>query len=101
MTVKNSTSGLPVYLARVCLQQESEEGNGVYQVGYTDVDGQVIFNVDPLTTPSYLNVTVTRHNFRPHIGKIDVLDIIGPVIILGLAAAMALMVIIIIRRRRH
>ncbi|NHJ14956.1 MAG: hypothetical protein EAX95_14845, partial [Candidatus Thorarchaeota archaeon] len=56
----------PVNYAKVCIQQ----GTHVYQVGYTNQAGQVIFDVNPADTPASLNVTVTKHNFRPYLGEI-------------------------------
>jgi hypothetical protein len=56
--------------AKVCVQQDPD----VYEVGYTDSAGQVIFNVAPTASPDFMNVTVTKHNFVPHIGVIFVKD---------------------------
>ncbi|MHA1950056.1 MAG: C25 family cysteine peptidase [Candidatus Thorarchaeota archaeon] len=70
VTVINSTNGDPLEFAKVCIQQ----GDDVYQVIYTDHNGQAIFDVDPVANPSHINVTVTKHNVKPHIGTIDVID---------------------------
>lgn len=64
VSVRNETSLEPVNFAKVCIQQEP----GIYQVGYTNARGQVIFNITPTATISHVNVTVTKHNFKPHIG---------------------------------
>ncbi|MFX1482263.1 MAG: C25 family cysteine peptidase [Promethearchaeota archaeon] len=72
VTVQNETSGDPVKYAKVCIQQKVPGLPGIYQVGYTDKRGQAIFDVDPVGDPSHINVTVTKHNFRPHIGNITV-----------------------------
>jgi hypothetical protein len=52
--------------AKVCLQK----GEDVYQVGYTDSNGQVVFKVHP-GYPGMMNVTVTAHNYIPHIGEME------------------------------
>ena len=70
VTVRNDTSGEPVNFAKVCLMQEGH----IYEVGYTDSRGQVVFELAPAVTPAYINVTVTRHNFIPHFGAIVVHD---------------------------
>ena len=64
VTVRNETSLEPVSFAKVCIQQQP----GIYQVGYTNTRGQVIFNITPSQSISHVNVTVTKHNFKPHIG---------------------------------
>jgi len=69
VTVNSSTTGGPVSNAKVCIQQDPY----VYQVGYTDCNGQVIFEVDPRDRTWYLNLTVTKHNYKPHLDEIDVL----------------------------
>jgi len=68
VTVNKDDTSVPVNFAKVCIQQEED----IYQVGYTNSRGQVIFDVSPSNTPSHINVTVTKHNFRPHIGIIHV-----------------------------
>ncbi|MGY5865123.1 MAG: C25 family cysteine peptidase [Candidatus Thorarchaeota archaeon] len=57
----------PVYYAKVCIQQNP----GVYEVGYTNTLGQVIFDIDPAPTHN-VNITVTKHNYIPHIDEIRV-----------------------------
>ncbi|MGY5858337.1 MAG: C25 family cysteine peptidase [Candidatus Thorarchaeota archaeon] len=66
VTVREHNSETPVSHAKVCIQ-----GEDVYHVGYTNHRGQVVFNVTP-TIYSHLNVTVTKHNYRPHIGVIQI-----------------------------
>ena len=68
VTVRDDDTGERVDYAKVCIQQDPY----IYQVGYTDPNGQIIFDVDPLDTSSHLNVTVTKHNHRPYIGRIYV-----------------------------
>ncbi|MGY5860435.1 MAG: C25 family cysteine peptidase, partial [Candidatus Thorarchaeota archaeon] len=60
----NYSIGVPN--AKVCLQK----GSDVYQVGYTDSNGQVVFNVHP-GYPGMMNLTVTTHNYIPHIGEME------------------------------
>ncbi|NHI87987.1 MAG: hypothetical protein EAX87_00610 [Candidatus Thorarchaeota archaeon] len=76
VTVKNKDTGDRVPGAKVCIQQ----GTYIYQVGYTDNWGQIRFNCDPFDTLSSLNVTVTKHNFRPYIGEVETFapDYISP-----------------------
>jgi hypothetical protein len=68
VTVKDNRTGNPISYAKVCIQQNPY----VYQVGYTDSRGQIIFDVDPPDSPSFLNVTVTKHNYIPYLGGISV-----------------------------
>jgi hypothetical protein len=69
VTVRDNKSGQPVINAKVCVQQVPR----IYEVGYSDSNGQVIFDVEPLDISWSLNLTVTKHNYIPHIGEIDVL----------------------------
>jgi hypothetical protein len=57
-------NSVPVSYAKVCLQK----GSDIYDVGYTDPQGQVRFTVEP-SYPGLMNVTVTKHNYIPHIGE--------------------------------
>jgi len=57
----------PVANAKVCILNY----NDVYEVGYTDPDGLIIFDVST-SSPAYMNITVTKHNRRPYEGKIEV-----------------------------
>lgn len=57
---------VPVSHAKVCLQK----GSDIYQVGYTDPLGQVIFNVHP-SSPGMMNLTVTKHNYVPYLGEME------------------------------
>jgi hypothetical protein len=43
-------------------------------VGYTDQRGQTIFDIEPSSVPSFINVTVTKHNHKPHLGNMTVID---------------------------
>jgi hypothetical protein len=70
VTVTDSITKEPVSNAKICVQQDPY----IYQVGYSDCNGQVIFDVDPVDRSWSLNVTVTKHNFRPHIGEITVVE---------------------------
>lgn len=68
--VVSVTSGTaPVHHAKVCLQKEGD----VYEVGYTDTNGYAIFEF----SPSYggkINITVTKQNYRPYEGEMEVTD---------------------------
>ncbi len=67
--VTNKSSGEPVHYAKVCLQRDQE----VYEVGYTNVLGQAVFNIQPLTA-GVLNITTTKHNFKPNISEISIVE---------------------------
>lgn len=71
VTVNNSITGAPISFAKVCLQQGLDD---VYEVKYTDPNGQAVFEVNPSADYSEMNVTVTKHNVRPHIYHIDVIE---------------------------
>ncbi|MFW9958085.1 MAG: C25 family cysteine peptidase [Candidatus Odinarchaeota archaeon] len=66
VTVLNQS--VPVSFAKICIQAED-----VYKVGYTNNYGQAIFEID-ISSTEPMNVTVTKHNFIPHIGSIEVYD---------------------------
>jgi len=68
VTVKDSFSQNPVSNAKICIQQDPF----IYQVGYTDSNGQVLFKINPPDRIWHLNVTVTKHNYIPHINSIGV-----------------------------
>ncbi|MFW9976391.1 MAG: C25 family cysteine peptidase, partial [Candidatus Thorarchaeota archaeon] len=68
VTVRNNETQEPISYAKVCIQQDLD----IYQVGYTDTRGQVVFEVDPLDVSSSLNVTVTKQNHVPYLGEIAV-----------------------------
>jgi len=70
VTVRDQWTGELVENAKICVQQNPN----VYQVGYTNTIGQVIFDVTPSAAHSFVNVTVTKHNFVPHLGFIRVHD---------------------------
>jgi hypothetical protein len=59
--------GAPVHYARVCLQKTNE----VYAVAYTDTAGYAYFDVTP-STGGPLDITVTKHNYRPYESTIAV-----------------------------
>jgi len=67
--VNVSESGIPVPYAKVCLQKD----NDIQMVGYTNYLGQVVFNIQSLSYIGKMNITVTKHNYRPHVGEIVVL----------------------------
>jgi hypothetical protein len=63
------SEGTAVHHAKVCLQK----GSDVYEVGYTDTHGQIIFEITPSTSGD-MNITVTKHNYKPYQGSIEVTD---------------------------
>ena len=65
----NDSADNPIYYAKVCIQQSP----GVYEVGYTNSLGQVVFDVSPSAIP-IMNITVTKHDFIPHVETISVFD---------------------------
>ena len=70
VTVRDNITDQPVRNAKICVQQNPD----IYLVGYSDSNGQVIFDVEPQDRSWSLNVTVTKHNYVPHIGEIAVLE---------------------------
>lgn len=67
--------GGPLADARVCIWKRDE----VYQRGWTDGSGTIVFGVDAETAGTLL-VTVTRPNFVPYLGDVTVLDHSGAVV---------------------
>jgi hypothetical protein len=67
VTVRDQYSEEPVHFAKVCIQQDP----GVYQIGYTNPLGQVIFRISPSGSTN-INVTVTKHNYIPYTGAMNV-----------------------------
>lgn len=63
--VNHKISGEPVHHAKVCLQKDQE----VYEVGYTNILGHVLFSVEPLTAGE-MHLTVTKQNFKPNVSEI-------------------------------
>ena len=67
ITVKDSTTGIPMDKARICIS-----GNGIYQTGITNFTGNVILDITP-TTEGTLYLTVTGENVAPYEDSIQVL----------------------------
>lgn len=63
VNVTDHNTGVPIQQAIVCLQKENE----VYSVASTDPAGGAYFAVHPYSDGE-MNVTVTKHNYRPYIG---------------------------------
>ncbi|MBU1701468.1 MAG: carboxypeptidase regulatory-like domain-containing protein, partial [Candidatus Eisenbacteria bacterium] len=61
--------GAPVANALVCFKKGTES----YITGYTNTDGEVILPTTITTTGDML-VTVTKHNYQPHLGTVSILD---------------------------
>lgn len=67
ITVNNTSTGLPVSTARICIS-----GNGVYETGITDAYGMATLDITPVSVGS-LSVTVTGGNVIPNEDSIVVL----------------------------
>lgn len=67
VNVTDPSTGSPVPHAKVCLLK----GNEVHKVAYTDPEGGAYFSVYS-TTGGVMQVTATKHNYRPYIGSITV-----------------------------
>jgi hypothetical protein len=65
--VEKQVSHTPVYLAYVCLWK----GDEVYLRGNTNTSGDVVFNPSPTSTGT-MYVTVTKHNYIPFEGEVQV-----------------------------
>ena len=68
--VENSTA--PVNQAYVCLWK----GEEVYEREYTDATGDAVLTVSP-ATDGEMYVTVTKHNYLPYEGGIEVTQFLG------------------------
>ena len=66
-----SLGGMPIEGARVCLQKGSWQTGEVYEVGYTDIAGQLSLWVNPQTLGE-ISLTVWVHNFDSYIESIAV-----------------------------
>jgi len=67
VTVHVEDDGIDIQQARVCLWK----GNEVYEVGYTNANGDVTLSVSPVTYGT-MYVTVSKHNYLPYEGEIQV-----------------------------
>ncbi|MFW9910518.1 MAG: C25 family cysteine peptidase, partial [Candidatus Thorarchaeota archaeon] len=56
--------------ARVCIQNTQ----GLYKVAYTNDEGDVTFDNRELNIAGDMNVTVTKQNYRPFLGIVDIID---------------------------
>ena len=70
VNVTDHVTGEPVHFAKVCLQKNDE----VYSVAYTDPTGGAYLNVNPASGGD-MNITATKHNYRPYEGLISVTDL--------------------------
>ena len=57
----NDSVGVSVHHARVCLRKE----NDIHESAYTDTAGQAFFDIIP-SFGGQMNITVTKHNYRPY-----------------------------------
>lgn len=67
VNVTDHNTGTPIGQATVCLQKANE----VYSVALTDPAGGAYFSVYP-SSSGVVNITVTKHNYRPYIGLMTV-----------------------------
>lgn len=65
------SGGGPVDQALVCIWKADE----VYEVGYTDINGDITFNPEP-STEGIMDVTVTKHNYLPYEGEAFVAEFV-------------------------
>ena len=63
----NDSAGAAVYHARICLRKE----NDIHESVYTNTAGQAFFDVTP-SSGGQMDITVTKHNYRPYEGSITV-----------------------------
>ena len=67
VNVTDSDTGESVHHAKVCLQM----GAQLHRVSFTDPYGLAFFDVYP-NTGGDMNITVTKHDYIPYLGEIDV-----------------------------
>ncbi|MCD4708719.1 MAG: T9SS type A sorting domain-containing protein [Candidatus Sabulitectum sp.] len=67
----STSEGLPIEGARVCLQKGNWQTGEIYEVGYTDIAGQLSLYANPQTLGE-INLTVWAHNFDPDSRSITV-----------------------------
>ena len=70
VTVKDNVTKTPIPNAAVCLLKKDDN---LQAVGYTDPSGNIIFRVTP-STAGNMDLTVTKHNYRPKEETITVTD---------------------------
>ncbi len=74
--VSVSYSGSQVENALVAVRKVDEE---VFESAYTDAEGNVTLSLDPApAAPGPMEVTVTKHDFRPHEGTSEIISPDGP-----------------------
>ena len=57
------SEGLPVDKARVCMQKGDWQTGEIYRIGYTDSNGIVVLNIDPITLgEAVLTVSALNHD---------------------------------------
>jgi hypothetical protein len=78
LTVTVTSGGVPQADALVCAYMEGE----TYEVGYTDLAGQVTLTLDPTPlAPGTMFVTATKHDRTPYLGSVQVMPASGPLVI--------------------
>lgn len=71
--VQVTSEGDPVLGATVCLYKEDD----VYEIATTDINGVATFWFAPAEEGT-LSVTVTKHNYLPHVSDAECYDSVGP-----------------------
>uniref|UniRef100_A0A7C4Y631 T9SS type A sorting domain-containing protein n=1 Tax=candidate division WOR-3 bacterium TaxID=2052148 RepID=A0A7C4Y631_UNCW3 len=74
VNVKDNDGITPIKDAIVCLYIPNQEPI-LHIAGYTDINGNIEFNISPLNVGDTMWVTVTKHNYRPYEGYAIVLDV--------------------------
>ena len=66
----NSIFGFPMEGAWVTALKGNDE---IFATGFTDTDGKVFLPINA-TSPGSVNLTVTKHNFIPHLGSFNIAE---------------------------
>jgi hypothetical protein len=66
--IVEDTNGLPLENAWVTALMGSDD---IFATGYTDAEGMIILPIDA-QIPGSVNLTVTKHNYIPHLGNFDI-----------------------------
>ncbi len=74
LSVNVKTQGNPVKNATVCIYKENE----IYEVKYTDQNGDAEFNIPSSSSFGTLYITVTKYNFLPYEGEAIICDLNPP-----------------------
>jgi len=75
--VKDKDGNTPLQDALVCLWKKVATDDEVYEVQYTNANGEATFVVSPSTCGD-MYVTVTKHNYKPYEGEVSVVELLPP-----------------------